>query len=318
MEDVCAVLTVKGRIPRRAVVLPDGALDDRRAWPAVPESDLLSRLCELARAARGLPVYPRRTADLLERALCDNAPGAWEAVRDDLETGDLDVDVAAAVLRQSSNAAALVACLAGARAQEHLVHVACLLARVLDRVPVEVRDDIGRALACQVRAVMDVLVRHGGLMTRDVRDAVLSGFGKMLAKAALPDARVAELLLHALESQRDELVRLFLHVPPAYLDHRPQILPLLLDRARAAPPAARYPLLALLARIEASYPGVLRGHEHELADVVCSSLAPDQLDCRECVAAAALVEAMEGPALTRALAAALRVCGTALVRRAQP
>lgn len=315
MEDVCAVLAVNGRIPRRAVVLPDGALGDRRAWPAVAESDLLSRLCEIARGARGVPVYPRRTADLLERALGDNSPGAWEAVRDDLETGDLDMDVAVTVLRQPCNAAALVACLAGAREQDHLVHVACLLSRVLDRVPAEAREEMGRALACQVRAVMDVLARHGGLMTRDVRDAVLDGFGKMLGKAALPGSRVAELLLHALDERRDELLRLFLHVPPAYLDHRPQILPLLLDRAKSAPAASRYPLLAMLARIEGSFPGVLRGHEHALADIVCSSLAPDQLDCRECLAAAALVESV-GDGLSRALAAALRVCSAALVRRA--
>lgn len=318
MEDVCAVLTVKGRIPRRAVVLPDGSLGDRRTWPRVPESELLSRLCEVARAATGAPVYPRRTTDLLERALCDNSPGAWEAVFDDLESGDFDVDVATAVLRQSSNASALVACLAGARAQEHLVHVACLLSRVLEAVSGEVRDEMGRALACQVRSVMDVLVRHGALLTRDVRDAVLSGLGRMLGKAVLPGPRIAELLLHALDTGRDELLRLFLHVPLEYLDHRPQILPLLLDRAKAAgTPAARYPLLAMLARIEGAFPGVLRGHENALADIVCSCLTPDQLDCRECAAAAALIESVGLTPLTRALASALRVCSAALVQRAE-
>lgn len=314
MEDVCAVLRVGGKIPRRAV-LRDGGLLDKTACVEEVETELLSRLCEIARASCGQPVHPRRTAELVESALCDNCPAAWSAIRDDLLTGDLNVDIAASVLCHNSNASAVVACLVGATSDDHRLHVACLLARVIDALPDDTRAEMGRALACQLRAVMNALANSGALMGREMRDAVLGGFGKILEKTGLPDSRTAELVLHALSTKRDELLRLFLHVSPAYLEHRPQILPLLLDRAKSAPPSCKYPVIAMLAKIVGEFPHVVKGHEAELSDIVCGAL-PDQLDCRECLAAATLLVAAGGcgNAVVKALARALRVCSAALVR----
>lgn len=318
--EVASVLRINGRYPRRAVLLPDGALSDRAQHPELPEVELLSRLCELARKAAGQPVWPRRTAELLDGALASNAPGAWECLRDDLLTGDLDLDAAAAVLRQSINAATLVTCLVGSRDASHMLHVAVVLARVLDVLSEESRVDVGRQLACQLRAVMDVFGRHGALMSRDVRDAVLHGFGRTLALVGVPDAQVAELVLHALAQRRDELLRLFLHLPVTFVAHKPQVLAELLDRARAAPAGERYPAVALLARVVATDPGLVAGCERDVLDLATAAVATDPLDSRMCVAAATLALAAMGDAasLQAGLARALQACATELVRRAQP
>lgn len=318
MDQISSVLCVNGRIPRRAVLLGDGGLGDKVQHPAVAEVDLLSRLCEVARASGGQAVYPRRTTDLLEQALSTNHPGAWEAARDDLVTGDLDLDGAAAVVRYGSNSAALIACLVGARDGKHMMSVATVVGRVVDRLCEDSRAEVGRALACQLRAVMDAFVVHGALMSRDVRDAVLGGFGRIMATAGVPDARVAELVLYALSQRRDELLRLFLHVPTTFLAHRPQILAELLDRAKTAPAQARYPAVALLARIVAADPGVISGFEREVSDVVCGVLPHPtctDLDSRMCLAAAVLTSAAGGcgNALCAALAKALQSCSAHLV-----
>lgn len=321
MEDVVAVLRVNGKIPRRAV-LKNGVLHDKTTCPGEQETVLLSRLCEIARASAGLPVHPRSTADLLESALADNCPTAWSAIRDDILTNDLDVDVAASVLCHNSNASAMIACLVGATGDDHLLHVACLLARVIDKLPEEARDEMGRSLACQMKAVMGALARGGALMSRDVRDAVINGFGRILQKTGLTDSRTAELILYSLTSKHDELLRLFLHVSPGYLHHRPQILPLLLDHAKTAPPTSKFPPLAMLARVVADFPEAVQGHEKEVCDIVCSALPHgQQLDCRECMAAASLLVASGdgvaggvASALVRALAVALqRACATLLL-----
>lgn len=316
VESLWRILAVGGHIPRRAVVLPDGSLGDRRAHPDVPESELLSRVCEVVRAARGQPCEPRRTAELVDRALAGNCPHAWAAVRDDMVTGDLDLDVAAAVLRHSSNAAAVVACLAGARDGDHLLHVACLLAQTMDRLDDETRADMGRALACQLRPVMDQLHAKGHLMTRDLRDAVISGFGKLLARTHVPDARLAEYAVHVVAEGQDDLVRLFLHVPPTFLEHRPQLLAAVVDRALAVPRDAKYPLVALLARLVRQYPSAVAGHEAVLADVACELLPDDDaFEARESLAAASLVcdGGVEGARVCAALARALRACACRMV-----
>lgn len=315
---VLSVLRVNGRVPRRAVVLPDGALGDRAAHPGQPELDLLSRLCEIARHAAGQAVYPRRTAALLELALGSNAPGAWEAAKDDIVTGDLDLEAATAYIRGGSNSATLVACLVGARDSNHLVHVCLLLSRVLGRLSEEARAEMGRALACQLRAVMDSFVSHGAFLGRDVRDAIFGGFGRVIAAAGVPDSRVAELVLYALAQKRDELLRLFLHVPPTFLAHRPQILTELLERAKTAPPQSRYPLVALLARVVAAQPDVAQGLGPELACVVCGALPDGELDSRACLAVGALASAAGGCGnpVAAALARALQSCAAGLVANA--
>lgn len=318
--DFLRVLKVNGKIPRRAVLLPDGALAERAAHPGVPEVDLLSRLCELARAANKQPVYPRVTAQLLDVALGGNAAGAWEALRDDMLTGDFEAAAAVAVLRQGSNAATLVTCLVSSRDSHHMLHVACVLHAVLPLLDEELRLDMGRALACQLPNVLDCLVRHGALMGRDVRDAVLDGFGRMLAAIGLPEARVAEGVLYALEQRRDELLRLFLGLPVGFVDHRPQVVPLLLDRA------AKYPVVRLLARIIEARPQLVTGHEAQVEAVVCAALTtPDDLDARDCQAVADLVIASAAAGVTAwpgsgrgtdaslALAQVLRRCCTRLL-----
>lgn len=295
MDQVGAILEVRGSIPRRAVLLPDGRLADKTACPGCAELDILSRLCEVVRGARGAPCYPRLTSALLERALDGNEEGAWEAVRDDILTGDLDVEVCCALLSHGSNASTVVGCVVGARNAKHLLHVCCLMARALDdgRLRDETRADMGRALACQLRPLLDTLLAHGSCMPLDVRDAVFDGLARILAVAAVPDAHVADAALHALECHREDLLRIFLKVTPAFVDHRPQILPMLLDRLASGPRSSRYPVLELLARIVEHDPRALAGSERDTADLVAACLeGADRVDSRECMAFARIVAAL--------------------------
>lgn len=320
MDQVAAVLRVNGRLPRRAVLLADGALGERAQHPQNAEVELLSRLCEISRTATGLASYPRRTEQLLEQALASNSAEAWSAIKDDLGTGDLDLESATAVLRCNANASALAACLVGARDSNHMVHVALLTSHVLDRLNSESKTELGRALACQLRSVMDAFITHSAFLSRDVRDGVLTGFGRLLAEVALPDATVADLVAYALDRRRDELLRLFLHCSPGFCCLRPELVGALLQRARSLPHASRYPVVALLARAVAHKPDALRGHEHEAAQVAREALGDSnsEHDARSCLAAAALVAAAASrlppdPALVEALASALGSCAASLL-----
>lgn len=343
MSSVAGVLKVNGRIPRRAVVLPDGTLSDKLMHPAHAEVEVLSRLCELARRHGRQPVFARHAATLLEEALSTNAAGAWEAVRDDVMTGDMDLDGAAAVLRQSNNCMALVSCLVGARDDRHVTSLVIFMAAVLPALCDEARAELGAVLGYQLHAVMDAFVKHGALMTRDVRDGLLSGFGKVLAGCGLQDSRVADMVDYALASKRDELLRLFLHMSPGFVRARPALVDAMVDRARTVPACNRYPLLAMLAKLMAEGVVVagpvtattaataaagadnsttpIRCDAAKLHEAVVSSLSGDEaLDSRTCLAIGTLVGAWSGNGggeasspLVACLARALTACSVALV-----
>lgn len=322
VPEIAALLKVNGRLPRRAVLLPDGSLGDRVSHPGVPEVDLLSRLCEVCRQAAGQASHPRHTSALLEAALATNAPGPWDAVRDDLATGDFDVDAAVATVQQGQGCAALVTCLAGARNQMHMLGLACVMAVLLPKLTREARLELGTALGFQLRAVFDAILRHGATLSRDVLDAVLDGFGKVLATAGVADSRVADVVVHALHAKRYELLRMFVHVPTAYLRHKPQILATLLDAARTVAPTSRYPVVALLARIAADDPEVLRGQQEAVGDVAAACLSGAVNDARTCLAVASLVRVCSGcgnPVAAK-LAMALEACASSLLnaRRTPP
>lgn len=306
MDQITAILKVKGAIPRRAVLLPDGRLADKTTCAGCAELDILSRLCEVVRGAHGMPCYPRQTAALLECALDGNEEGAWEAVRDDIITGDLDEGVCCAVLSHGSNASTLVGCVVGARNAKHLLHVCCMMAKALDdtRLRGETRSEMGRALACQLRPLLDTLLAHGAGMPLDVRDSVFDGLARVFAVAAVPDAHVADAALHAMECRREELLRVFLKVTPAFVDHRPQILPMLLDRLAGGSRSSRYPVLELLARILEHDPTALAGRERDTADLAAACMeGSGRVDSRECMAFARIVSA-----LGRRAAANERLC----------
>ncbi len=310
-----AILKINGRIPRRAVLAEGGKLEDRTACRDAEEVELVSRLCEVARRACGQPVFSRHTPELLDAALASNLPAAWECVCDDILTNDLDLEAAAAMLRRPSNSSALISCLIAARDTRHMLHVATLLSRTLSMIDEESRAEMGRALACQLRPLVDALVTHGALLSRDVRDCVLDGFGRIMADVRVPGARVAECVAYVLERKRDELLRLFFHVSASFAEHQPGVVGQLLARMREVPKASRYPLLALLARIVTRRPDIVVGHERSLAQVIASSIPEEAMDCRECFAAACLAVATAGcgDPLAAALARALRACASALV-----
>ena len=107
VAEITAALTgLSGSLPRRAVVLPDGSLGDRAVHTSLPEVPIMSLACEVLRKHRGVPVYSRDTAALVQQCLGHNEHGAWEAVLQDILSGDFDFDRAAAVIDGSDKTVA--------------------------------------------------------------------------------------------------------------------------------------------------------------------------------------------------------------------
>lgn len=323
--------------PRRACLSPDGGGVREAREPGDVEVVVLSRVCELARAAAGLPVWPRDTGELLALAAAGNAPGAWAAVHADLTSGAATPESAAAALAAAAPPEIVVRDLLDARTPAQVLHLTQILACVLPRAPGDYAARCGVALGDRLRDLVDVLVRLA--VVRDVRDASLTAVGKLLDLTRAPAAAVTDELLRAVDRGADQVARLFVHAP---LDvaARPQLPTALLARARAAPPSARYAYLAILVRLArgtagggggggglargtaSGAPPPVRLDPDAVADLVASTLegylATRTVDARVALAASMLARCLPPPRApaeraARALAETLELaCATVL------
>lgn len=312
--------TPSGEPPRRAALHPaTGAICDKCDAEGCKEIPLLSGLCEVVRRACGLTVYPRNSAELMRLCLDRNIPGAWLAAYNDLKSNDLDGALARTALAAPGAPQAAISALLSPKDAGHMLHLAGVLASLLDGVEPEAKAIMGRTLSNNLQNFVDVVARHGAYMRQEVRDAVLMSFSRLLGKAGLQPQNVAELLARVLDRREHDMAMLFVHTPVAECTTvRPQLLRALLDRARAAPPATRYPLLALLARVVAADPAAVQSSHADVHDLVMSTLgATAQLDARVALLAAMLVQAVPSAAgpLGLALAKALERTAAALVAR---
>lgn len=307
-------------VPPRRAVLRKGAVCEK-SNANEEEIDALSRTCDILRIAFDIAVVPRESGELLGMCLKTNAPAAWAAVCDDIRLENIDWTRALAVASSVPDAAAvLVACLINAQSHIHLVHATSALVVFVPRTPPEMRTTFGRLLGLQLGPLLDTFVRCGSSLRRDVREAMLTGVGRLLDIADVPETSVADTLMDILKRRKDELVRLFLNVPlgPAILAHRPDLLGALFERARLCPPVSRYPLLALLVKLATATSGVLAGREGQVAELVHESLQTGMqggsMDARIALVGSLLVQAAGADPLALILATALEQTTGAVLR----
>lgn len=307
-------------VPPRRAVLRKGAVGEK-SNANEEEIDVLSRACDILRMAFDIDVVPRETGELLALCLKTNAPTAWAAVCDDIRLEKIDWARALAVASSVPDAAAvLVACLVNAQSHLHLLHATSALVVLVPRTPPEMRTTFGRLLGLQLGPFLETFVRCGSSLRRDVREAMLTGVGRLLDIADVPETSIADSLMEILKRRKDELVRLFLNVQlgPAILAHRPDLLGALFERARLCPPVSRYPLLGLLVKLAAATPGVLVGREGQVAELVHESLQAGMqggsMDARVALVGSLLVQAAGAEPLALILAAALEQTTGAVLR----
>jgi hypothetical protein len=267
MDSVRAALSVgtSGQIPRRAVVLADGALADRREHPDRPEVCQVSVACECLRVACSEAVYSRNTAELMAQCFSGNDPRAWEALLDDIATNDLSAESATRYLH--TNRVTIVECLLSAATSGHVVLIVRAAQHVL---PLLAADELERTSAALCRR-FDELVKklvqvvQRGRIPVDFDDGI-TALGKLMLACDVPPCQLAAMLEACLASGVDSLMRLFLFAPvPVVVAHAPALVDSMVARAEKAPQSSRYPILALLAMVPSH---VLSAHADRLASLV--------------------------------------------------
>ena len=294
MDSYDVLACAGGRPPPRRAVVVDGVLMDKSERPEAPEIAVLSRACELARLARNVTCPPRHTADLIERALDTNSPECWSAAYDDIVTGDFDAKAANALMAQNpTNPAALATCLATAPSASTVVHVMRVMHDLVPLMDEDVVRSLGRSIGCQLRQIVDTMALHGGLLKRDVRDAVLGHLGRTMRIAGVPNSAMAEILDDAIRTRKFEALRIFVHADPAScFALKPGLFADLVVKAKTASIQHRAATLSVIAASVRSAdlmtPDV-RDHVRELVRVSLTVGPPD--DARSLLALAIMAGA---------------------------
>lgn len=309
-QQVRAALSgLTGVLPRRAVVTAAGEVADKRDHPRAIEAPQLSTACEILRRATGDPVFSRHTPALLRQCVNHNQAGAWQALLDDVATGDLDLAAAAQFWAAADAQERGVACLVAAGTGLHqwlvtraLQHVAALLGQAGAR-------HMGLAFQRQFGDLVRTLSRRTRDATADMRTGTMSAVGRLLAWCGIPQDELAGMLDTALRAGHDDVLRLFVCAPVSALAARePSLVPRLLARAERAQQSSRYPACALLAVLT---PEQVRPHEARVMRLVQRVLdtaaAQGSVDAHLALACGVLAKAA-APARTACASLAHALC----------
>jgi len=317
--DITAALTgLSGSLPRRVVLLPDGSLGDRAVHISLPEVPIMSLACEVLRTHRGMPVYSRDTAALVNQCLERNEHGAWEAFLHDMDSGDVDAERAAAILDASDKT--LAGCLVAATPGQHAWSVV-KASRLLMSLASEVT--MRRTAAAFHQLFGDIVValaRAGRDVSADERAACITAFGKLIVWCSVSVPTLSDMLITTLAQKPDDVLRLFLFAPvSAMCEFSPPLVDTLVKRLDHAPQASKYPSCALLAlaptKLLAPHAATLLKSVQRMLD---TAAAQKSMDPKLALACAALAKSVTTPrSLESALAHSLMCMSAAYVSKYQ-
>jgi hypothetical protein len=309
--DYFDVLSVNGVPPRRAVLADNGSLAQKQR-PTEKEIPLLSRLCELARASKNIECPPRSTAALMERTLSTNSPTCWTAAADDITTGDFDAPAFVSLLSQNqSYTAAFATCFASPVDANHMMAMLRVFHKL--ELPDETMEIFGRTIGCQLKALVDALAAHAGLIKKDIREAVMNDVGRMLAMSGVPINQLAEALQVVLATKKYDALRLFLHADiAACFRVYPDMLGGLIEKAKNVGVHHKAIVLAAIAKTIRDDPDAVP--MESIRDMLAAVLKTPSEDARVLLAIAiASQAACSEDGITKGLAEALEwTCGNVI------
>lgn len=249
LKALCSLTCPAGGVhpPRRATLRK--GLVAPRLTEADHEVEVISRICELARLAAGMPIFPRDTGALMRMCLETNAPGAWDALRTDILLGDADQAVIAKVLEEGYAVSALVVSMvSGNRAAVQDV-IACV-GTFLRIMSPTAKKEFARVLGFNLLPFIETFWKSTHIMRRNDRENAIADLGRLLGECDMPPETLGDQLLLVLQNKRDDFAQLFVYAPmDAMLAARPQLLTAVMDRVNFVAPANRYPLLSALVRL---------------------------------------------------------------------
>lgn len=179
---------------------------ERASAPENPEVGCMSRVCEMARRDRNLPVWSRNQSELIGQCLRTNDPGAWRAMADDIHTRDFDAETVAEYINADQDKPAmLAACFTESRAVESSYIIFGVVTSIAEHLHEDARTAFCDALAARF---MQTMATFSGMCQAEKPGVALEIAGalqSMLATTRFPPDVIETWVRKAIRNKRYDL-----------------------------------------------------------------------------------------------------------------
>lgn len=194
---------------RRATIV-DGLIVDKKDHPGAVEIPQVSILLENEREKLGMKSISRFTTILVEEAIMKNDPVLWKTIRDDVDTGDLDIPAVHSLFSQNIMLSSLwVTCISTSKTREHVLDMLIFFYEISKNIPAEVKEAISASITCQWKTFVNCLITVVSSASSRVRDIYFSEIAKFVDSVAIGSESIACMMIEIVKMRKLELLAVF-------------------------------------------------------------------------------------------------------------
>jgi hypothetical protein len=261
------------KLPRRVVII-DGILNEKKDHPGSIEVEAVSKLMEQERERRGDKIIPRFTTQLMEKAIATNDIDFWEAIGNDIDTGDFDSQSVSTLFSQNETLPVMfMTCITTSKDINHFMLILRVFYAVSKDFTDDIKENISKTITCQAKSFLDVIIRFVPYVKRDLRDAVLEELSKFINVVDIGIDSIKEMLTTVITMKKFEVLKIFMNIDTTKCFDNTQLFETIVSKVKATPATQKHYILTFIAKVIKEMPGLADDYMQQLADVITQTLS---------------------------------------------
>ncbi|AGE48606.1 hypothetical protein PBCVAN69C_671L [Paramecium bursaria Chlorella virus AN69C] len=258
--------------PRRAVIV-DGAIQEKKNHPGSVEIEAISKLMEQECERQGGKSIPRFTTQLMEKAISTNDADCWEAMCDDIDTGDFDSSAVTALFSQNETLPVMfITCLVTSKDINQFMMMLRVFYVISKDFTEEIKDVVSKTITCQSKSFLDVLIRFVPYVKRDLRDAVLEEISKFINVTELGVGSIVEMITVTINMKKFEFLRIFMNIDTSKCFENNKLFETIVSKVKNTPATQKHYIISFIAKIITEIPTLADEFQTQLKDMITHTL----------------------------------------------
>ncbi|APC25741.1 hypothetical protein BST79_gp228 [Only Syngen Nebraska virus 5] len=258
--------------PRRAVIV-DGTIQEKKNHPGSVEIEAISKLMEQECERQGGKSIPRFTTQLMEKAISTNDVDCWEAMCDDIETGDFDSSAVTALFSQNETLPVMfITCMTTSKDINHFMMMLKIFYVISKEFTEEIKDVVSKTITCQSKSFFDVLIRFVPYVKRDLRDAVLEEISKFINVTELGTGSMVEMITTAVNMKKFEFLKIFMNVDTTKCFEDNALFETIVAKVKNTPATQKHYIISFIAKIIMEIPTLADEFQTQLKEMITHTL----------------------------------------------
>ncbi|AGE52586.1 hypothetical protein PBCVCvsA1_496R [Paramecium bursaria Chlorella virus CvsA1] len=259
--------------PRRAVII-DGTIQEKKNHPGSVEIEAISKLMEQECERQGGKTIPRFTTQLMEKAISTNDADCWEAICDDIDTGDFDSLAVTALFSQTETLPVMfITCLVTSKDINQFMMMLRVFYTVSKDFTDDIKEHISKTITCQAKSFLDVIIRFVPYVKRELRDAVLEELSKFINVVDIGIGSITEMLTTVVTMKKFEVLKIFMNIDTTKCFDNTQLFEIIVSKVKSTPATQKHYILTFIAKVIKEMPSIADDYKQQLVDVVAQTLS---------------------------------------------